>query len=47
MRPEISATLQADLAAVVGAILGVLILGWVATRMLRAWRAIRGQRPCG
>ena len=47
MRPEISATLQADLTAVVGAILSLLILGWVATRMLRAWRVMRGQRPCG
>ena len=44
MHPEISATLQADLAAVIGAILVLLILGWIATRMLRAWRAVRGER---
>jgi hypothetical protein len=41
MRPEISATLQGDLLTVVSAIAIVLILGFVATRVLRAWHAVR------
>lgn len=43
MRPEISATLQGDLLTIVGAIAVLLVLGFIATRMLRAWHAMRGR----
>jgi hypothetical protein len=43
MRPEISATLQGDLLIIVGAIAVLLVLGFIATRVLRAWHAVRGR----
>jgi hypothetical protein len=43
MRPEISATLQGDLLTIVSVIAVLLILGFVATRVLRAWQAVRGR----
>lgn len=43
MRPEISATLQSDLLTIIGAIAILLILGFIATRVLRAWHVVRGR----
>jgi hypothetical protein len=46
MRPEISATLQFDLIMIVGAITALLFLGWIANRIVwayRNYRAVYGQ----